>query len=118
MTWISGLAGQSRSFNAIEMCVRRHLTINQTNKMDETFKQKLIDIVLNDDVLFYWCLVGQIEGDEAADTSLAMIIKMWVTIRGFSFAKNVMEIYKHCSGVVTVGPSGALAPPSANQFIT
>ena len=103
------------------MCVRRHLTINQTDKMDETFKQKLIDIVLNDDVLFYLSLVGQIEGDEAADTSLAMIIKMWVTIRGFSFAKNVMEIYKQqwrsYSGALAP-PSASVAPPSANQFIT
>lgn len=45
--------------------------------MDESFKTKLTDLVLNDDnVLFCWCLAGQIEGDEAADTSLVMIIKM------------------------------------------
>ena len=62
--------------------------------MDESFKTKLTDLVLNDDVFFYWCLAGQIEGDETADTSLAMIIKMWITIRGFSFAKNIMEMYK------------------------
>ena len=84
-----------RFFNAIEMCVRRHLTIGGTDKMDETFKTKLIDIVFNnDDVLFYWCLASQMEGDEAADTCLAMIVKMWITIRGFSFAKNIIEMYK------------------------
>jgi len=63
--------------------------------MDESFKIKLTNIVLSDDdVLFYWCLGGQIEGDKTADTSLAMIIRMWITIRAFSFAKNIMEMYK------------------------
>ena len=50
--------------------------------------------MLSDDVLFLLVLAGQIEGDKTADTSLAMIIKMWITIRGFSFAKNSMEMYK------------------------
>ena len=82
-------------FYAIDMCIRRHLTINCTVEIDKNFKQKLTDIVLNDvDVSFYWCLAGQIEGDEAANTTLAMIIKMWIIIRGFPFAKNIMEIYK------------------------
>ena len=84
-----------RLFNSIEMCVRRHLTILRADKMDETFKAKLMELVIkDDDVLFYWCLAGQIEGDEAADKSLAMMVNMWITIRGFSFAKSIMEIYK------------------------
>ena len=64
-----------RLFNSIEMCVRRHLTILHADKMDETFKTKLMELVIkDDDVLFYWCLAGQIEGDEAADKSLAMMV--------------------------------------------
>lgn len=39
-------------------------------------------------------VAGEIEGDEAADTSLAMIVEMWITIRGFSFARSIVEIYK------------------------
>ena len=63
--------------------------------MDKTFKTKLIDLVLNDDdVLFHRCLVGQVEGDKAADTCLKMIFKMWITIRGFSCTKNIIEMYK------------------------
>lgn len=82
-------------FNSIELCVRRQLTISRADKMDETFKAKLMEFVMkDDDVLFYWCLAGQIEGDEAADKSLVMIVNMWITIRGFSFARSIMEIYK------------------------
>ena len=42
------------------------------------------------------CLTGisiEIE-DERADTILEMCIKKWVTIREFSFAKNILEMYK------------------------
>ena len=48
------------------------------------------------DVQFSWCLTGisiEIE-DERADTILEMCIKKWVTIREFSFAKNILEMYK------------------------
>ena len=71
------------------MCVQWYLTVGSTDKMDETFKTKLIDLVLNDnDVLLCCGLASQMEGDKAADTCLAMIVKMWVTIRGFFFAKT------------------------------
>lgn len=46
-----------RLFNAIEMCVRRHLTISRADQMDETFKAKLMELVVkDDDILFYLCL--------------------------------------------------------------
>ena len=74
------------------MCVRRHLTINSMNKMDDTCKAKLADLVLNDDdVLFNWCLAGQMEGDEAADICLAMVVKMWITIRAFSLLQTSLS---------------------------
>lgn len=81
-------------FRSIEMCIRRYLTIMQAKEMDDTFKQHLKNVTLSDDVLFYWCLAGQIEGDEAADRCLTMIIDKWITIRGFSFAKSILESYK------------------------
>ena len=44
--------------------------------------------------LFYWCLAGQNEDDEASCKCLEKIVEKWITIRGFSFAGNLMEIYK------------------------
>ena len=83
-----------RLFYAIEMCVRRHL-ITDNPKILESIKDTLQDNILQDcDVLFYWCLAGQIEGDEVADKSLAMIAELWITIRANSFAKNILEMYK------------------------
>ena len=36
----------------------------------------------------------QFLGDEKPDTILEMCIKKWVTIHEFSFAKNILEMYK------------------------
>ena len=48
-------------------------------------------------LMFYfiaWCLAGQNEDDEASHKCLEKIVEKWITIRGFSFAGNLMEIYK------------------------
>ena len=83
-----------RLFYAIEMCARRHL-ITDNPKILENIKDTLQANILQDsDVLFYWCLAGQIEGDEVADKSLAKIADLWITIRANSFAKNILEMYK------------------------
>ena len=43
-----------RCFYAIESCIRRHLNVNKVTEMDDTFRSKLSDFILNDDdVLFY-----------------------------------------------------------------
>ena len=36
------------------------------------------DMLKDEDVLFYWCRAGQIEGDDAAEKSLAMIVDLWI----------------------------------------
>lgn len=63
--------------------------------MEGNIKEELRDSILKDgDVLFYWCLAGQIEGDDAADKGLSLIVDLWITIRANSFAKNILEMYK------------------------
>ena len=64
--------------------------------MDITFRCRLSDTILtDDDVLFYWCLSGQIEGDESADLCLKLLIEKYTTVREFAFAKGVLELEKH-----------------------
>ena len=49
----------------------------------------------DDDVQFYWCLLSGNMDQESADKLLEMLINKWITIRGFSFAKSIMEMYKN-----------------------
>ena len=44
-------------------------------------------------MMFYWCIAG-FSSDEENEECLYNIIDKWVTIRGFSFASSLMEIYK------------------------
>ena len=61
--------------------------------MDDSFKSYLTNMVIHDDdVLFHWCLAG-FDDDENA-RCLEHIAKKWITIRGFSFASSMMEMYK------------------------
>ena len=51
-------------------------------------------IVMDEDVLFYWCIVAADMDEENATTLLQMIVESWVTIRGFPFAGAWVELYK------------------------
>lgn len=82
-------------FYSIETCTRRHLTLDNAIRMDNSFRRHLTNCVLNDEnVLFYWCMSGQDEGDEDAQKCLEKIIEKWITIRGYSFTNSIMEMYK------------------------
>ena len=80
-------------FLAIECCVRRYLTVQKASRMDESYKSYLTNMVVNDDdVLFHWCIAG-FQKDEN-ERCLHHIVNKWITIRGFSFASSLMEMYK------------------------
>lgn len=82
---------------AIELGIRRHLNVANVNDMDDTFRSRLINVLVDDsDVQFYWCLVGEMD-EESGTECIEKIITKWVTIRGFSFAKSMMELYKQRS---------------------
>ena len=82
-------------FYSIETCTRRHLTLDKTLQMDDSFRKHLLNCVLNDqNVLFYWCMAGQDESDEDAQKCLEKIVQKWISIRGHSFANSIMEMYK------------------------
>jgi len=95
-------------FLAVESCVRRYLTVKKVSTMDDTFKRYLKNMVINDsDVLFNWCMAG-FETDENA-SCLQQIVKKWITVRGFSFAACLMEMYKQENKKGT-GKSKSLRP--------
>ena len=71
--------------------------------MVDVFAEEVNTAVLqDDDVLFNWCLaVGLALGcdyDESiSDSCLKQIVRKWITIRGHSFSKSMMEMYKQRS---------------------
>ena len=80
-------------FLAVEHATRQQLHLDHITFMDDTFRKHLEDMLnSDDDVLFGWTMII---GDETEkEHVLHEITKLWVTIRGFSFAKSIMEKYR------------------------
>lgn len=82
-------------FLSMECAVRRNLNKfnNKHAQANESFSQYMESKLSSDDsVLFDWMMITGDE-EEHRDT-LHQMIKLWVTIRGHSFAKSVLEQYK------------------------
>ena len=63
--------------------------------MVSSLEGKLVaSLLANEDIQFYWCIVRWEIPEEIASEALKSIAELWTTIRGFSFAKLYMEIYK------------------------
>ena len=77
-------------FAAMERCVRKRIS----NTRQPTFDQLKEVIVTGEDVLFHWAIVSASWDEEEATTLLPMIVQLWVTMRGFSYASAWMENYK------------------------
>ena len=90
-------------FYSIELVIRRYFNSSRTRDMVDGFTDEVNAAVLqDDDVLFNWCLaVGLALGcdyDETiSESCLKQIVRKWVTIRGHSFSKSMMEMYKQSS---------------------
>ena len=81
-------------FTSIECCLRWYMNVKKIPQMDETYKSYIVKMVMNDDdVQFHWSIAG-FDTDEENEECLYSIINKWVTIRGFSFASSLMEMYK------------------------
>ena len=96
-------------FVAIEKQVRNILPRHVVRPSDkESFKKRVIEKVVQDeDVQFHWTLINQdIDNPEDAEALLVEIVKLWVTIRGFSLAASWMEEYKKSSKKTTQKSTG------------
>ena len=78
-------------FMSMEQVVHKHLQIGSTsqNPQREITEKQIKD---NNNVLFYWYTVSA-EWEDTASTLLDMIVKLWITIRGFSGANRWLEKY-------------------------
>ena len=100
-------------FCAIEVGIRRHLNMTNIEDMDDSFRSRLVTHLVDDsNVQFSWCLVGEMDEDSGTEC-LEMIVTKWVTIRGFSFAKSMMELYKQESKKSTQKSKGLRATLSS-----
>ena len=77
-------------FLAMELRVRQNLRCGKSLNLADIRKELCED----EDVLFYWSMVSADWDEEESEALLAMIVNLWVTIRGFSYASAWMEQYK------------------------
>ena len=85
-------------FCAIEEVIRTHLTVSAINELSSGSKGAIVEAIIgSDDVAFFWCLACIEADEEEKKELLTRIIDLWVTIRGFSFARSWMEMYKQAN---------------------
>lgn len=79
-------------FTQLEEIIRRHMT---RSKATEFSKDRLTEDLLKDDnILDSWSDIGvELEAEDKTEL-LGMIVKLYVTVRGFSFAASIVELYK------------------------
>ena len=75
---------------SMETALRQGLHTIKTN-----FKENVTESIMkNEDVMFNWLMISGEWEDEEAEVLFKMVIDLWVTIRGFSFASCWVEKYK------------------------
>ncbi len=74
-------------FAAMELCIPKHLSRSSQPAFDHLKEAILAD----DDVQFHWSILSANWDEEEAEPLLPLIIQLWVTIRGFSYASAWME---------------------------
>lgn len=92
-------------FVAVEKKVRRHLAsfVSTQGALEELVEE----IVEDDDIQWEWCLVSQdIDSIEESMEVLKDIVKLWVTVRGFSLAASWLEAYKKEEKLTTQKSTG------------
>ena len=82
-------------FCAMEEEVREHFRMENVTNMTEGNREQVEGAVMdNDEVLFQWCMLTADVSDADATVVLEMLVKLWIVIRGFSFASAWLELHK------------------------
>lgn len=83
-------------FYTMELLVRQHLTIQTADKLTSGSRPEIEKTILEDEeVLFAWSIASVELDDRTAKILLKLIVELWLTIRGFSFAGAFIEQYKN-----------------------
>ena len=77
-------------FLAMELELRKHLRVKRCVDLEQICKF----VVGDDDVLFYWSIVGGDWEQEESKQLLKLVADLYITMRGFSFASAWVENYK------------------------
>ena len=95
MWWIEEGCCTYMLFCAMEEEVREHFRMENVTNMTEGNREQVEGAVMdNDEVLFQWCMLTADVSDADATVVLEMLVKLWIVIRGFSFASAWLELHK------------------------
>ena len=83
-------------FRWMETIMRRFLTGRSVN-----IGKAIAEIMNSDNVLQCWSLICTTLEPEESDILLSKLTELWVTIRGFSYAGNLLEQYKQSAKTST-----------------
>ena len=79
-------------FVAIETRLQQFLRVTSAESISHGIKMETISG--DEDVLFFWTiLTAEWEGEEEK-VLLSMVIELWITIRGISFARSFLDMFK------------------------
>ena len=71
--------------------VLTHLIAQNIRKIADGEKHELTqEVQASEDVQFHWCILAVDMSVEISEPLLKMIIDMWITIQGFSFANWIL----------------------------
>ena len=83
-------------FNHMEMLVRKVFNVTAVQEVTSELRERVKRSAMADeDIHFYWCMLTTDVDEEVGTILLSMIVDVYITIRGFSFAKSFVEQYKH-----------------------
>ena len=72
--------------------------MTSAQSISEGIKSMLMEtIACDEDVLFFWRILSAEWEEEDEQALLSMVIELWITIRGFSFARSFLEMYKQAN---------------------
>lgn len=82
-------------FYEMEVVLKRFLCIEKVTDMDSKFKEVVFSAMRSDeDVVYVWSKITAEIGEAASKYLFNQIITLYFTIRGNSFSKSIMEMYK------------------------
>jgi len=81
---------------AIEAVTRSFYANSKAHQMDASYKDKITEEVINEsDVQFHWSqAASNMHEEDSKEIILCELVTNWITIRGFSFTKSILERYK------------------------